>query len=320
MKYFIGTSLLMLLLLSGCSNNRLLQQVDMQKQQISRDSLMVVQMSAQMIELRTRMQVLEEKLTAMSEQQVITNDKILNQQNEQLKLRDMLNFQSDRITTMLDNAMDDTRKVLELEGRFNAFSKYKGGDKKSTSWQSSQNNRLPAVERQHNSITEAAVNNVVTDSTNLSANSTPDSTLSLPEGNAEIQIRPMSRTEIASGPEDLYKKARHYYELRKYDEAMISFGDFLKLYPGHALAAAAEYWIAETYYDVEDYQSALTHFRKVSELAPGSEKAADAQFKIGLTYQKLKQNSDARTALELLQRNYPDYSRMDKVRQVLRGL
>ena len=125
---------------------------------------------------------------------------------------------------------------------------------------------------------------------------------------------------LSAQSNNLYNKARKYYNADKYDEAIAVFSDLISKFPNDILVPNAHYWIGECYYDQDDYAKAVIAFQKVADLHFDSDKAPDAVLKIGLCYKKLGLNDQARLELTRLKKTFPDYERMKLVNKFLKEL
>jgi tol-pal system protein YbgF len=119
--------------------------------------------------------------------------------------------------------------------------------------------------------------------------------------------------------EQLYSAAFSAFRSREYGQAVLDFLDFLAKFPRHALAANAQYWIAEAYYVQRDYRQAITEFRKVVETYPASPKAADALVKMGLSYNSLRDPARARQTWQRVVTTYPSTEAAAIAKTLMRG-
>ncbi len=120
--------------------------------------------------------------------------------------------------------------------------------------------------------------------------------------------------------QEQYDVAREGYVSGRTDFAAAAFSKIVTRYPSHTLAANAQYWLGETYYDKKKYLMAIEEFQKVVDFYHDSTKAPDAQFKIGLSYNKIGKAKQAIIELKRIEKDYPEYLRLDAVKKVLREL
>lgn len=107
-------------------------------------------------------------------------------------------------------------------------------------------------------------------------------------------------------PTELYLKAFADYAAGRYQPAIAGFSAFIDNYPGNDYAGNAQYWLGECYYALQDYQQAVQEFEKAAYQYPESGKAPEALLKMVPALRRLNQFEQARDALQLLLRRYPD--------------
>lgn len=110
---------------------------------------------------------------------------------------------------------------------------------------------------------------------------------------------------LPTGKEDFYAFAREKLENKEHPEARRLFAEFLQKWPKDALAANAQYWIAESFYAEKKYREAILDFRKVNEKYPKSDKAPDSLLKIGYSFAALGLKDEARLFLDEVIRAHP---------------
>lgn len=86
--------------------------------------------------------------------------------------------------------------------------------------------------------------------------------------------------------------------------ARMGFRELLRLYPTHARAADATYFIGETF-AAEAPDSAAQYYGKVVESFPQSPRAASSLYKLGLLAERRKDLEAARTAYQRVVHDYP---------------
>jgi len=102
-----------------------------------------------------------------------------------------------------------------------------------------------------------------------------------------------------------YKAAFNLLKVGKYDEAIVSYTDFLRKYPSGEYASNAQYWLGEANYVTRQFPVAIQEFKKVINRYPQSRKLPDAMLKIGYIHYELKQSEDARRVLTELTQKFP---------------
>ncbi|MBI3441955.1 MAG: tol-pal system protein YbgF [Proteobacteria bacterium] len=116
-----------------------------------------------------------------------------------------------------------------------------------------------------------------------------------------------SLSEGNNGPaEALYEQAFTNIRDGKYDQAEEGFKQFTSQYPGHPLAANAQYWLGETYYVRGDFKQAAKMFAQGYQNFPKGAKAEDSLLKLGLSLSKLGKKDDACLSLKQLQKEVSD--------------
>ncbi|MFN7114069.1 MAG: tol-pal system protein YbgF [Alphaproteobacteria bacterium] len=103
----------------------------------------------------------------------------------------------------------------------------------------------------------------------------------------------------------LYDNAFSDIREAKYEAAEDKFKRFMAMYPSHALAANAQYWLAETYYVRGNYQQAARMFAQGYQDYPKGSKAPDSLLKLGLSLGQLGKKEDACLSLAQLKKEYP---------------
>ena len=69
---------------------------------------------------------------------------------------------------------------------------------------------------------------------------------------------------------NLYEQGYNYYESKKFNQAIDSYREAIRLNPRFA---DAYYWLARVYFETGDYQQAIQNYRKVLEIEPDNAKA-----------------------------------------------
>jgi tol-pal system protein YbgF len=102
-----------------------------------------------------------------------------------------------------------------------------------------------------------------------------------------------------------FKTAYADYSKGNYELAVMGFGEFLKSYPGHPMAADAQYWIGECLYSAGKYKEAVEAMDRVAAKYPVSEKIPAALLKKGYAQIESGQSSAAVATLQQLAEKYP---------------
>ena len=102
----------------------------------------------------------------------------------------------------------------------------------------------------------------------------------------------------------LYDNAFSDIREAKYDAAEDKFKRFMAMYPSHALAANAQYWLAETYYVRGNYQQAARAFAQGYQDYPKGAKAPDSLLKLALSLSQIGKKEDACLSFAQLKKEY----------------
>ena len=152
---------------------------------------------------------------------------------------------------------------------------------------------------------------------------------------APVEPTPGSRPSTnALQPQDIYQAAYIDFSKGSYPLAVAGFREFLRRYPDHALAGAAQYWIGEAHFSMargftnagqadkatEALEQAVQEFRKVQANYARSDKAATALYKEALALLDLKQPAVAQARLQYLVDNFPQAEEAPLARERLAAL
>ncbi|HRJ66698.1 MAG TPA: tol-pal system protein YbgF [Alphaproteobacteria bacterium] len=114
-----------------------------------------------------------------------------------------------------------------------------------------------------------------------------------------------STTSRASDPASiLYDTAFSDIREAKYEAAEDKFKRFMAMYPSHALAANAQYWLAETYYVRGNYAQAARSFAQGYQDYPKGAKAPDSLLKLALSLSQIGKKEDACLSFAQLKKEY----------------
>jgi TolA-binding protein len=148
----------------------------------------------------------------------------------------------------------------------------------------------------------------------------PAPVVSAPPTAGPVATPPGNRpTTNALQPQDIYQSAYLDYSKGSYALAIAGFREFLRRYPEHALAGAAQYWVGEAHFSLarshansgqteranEALEQAVQEFRKVLASYPRSDKAPTALYKEALALFDLKQPAVAQARLQYLVDTFP---------------
>jgi len=110
--------------------------------------------------------------------------------------------------------------------------------------------------------------------------------------------KPITLKTNFPSPRDHYNYAFRLLNQTQYEQAAVSFDDFVAKYPKDALAGNAYYWGGETYYIRRDYVKAADYFRQGYEVMPEGPKAADNLYKLALSLNALDRGKESCVVLQ----------------------
>lgn len=128
---------------------------------------------------------------------------------------------------------------------------------------------------------------------------------------AKPAIDPAAETRV-------YEEALNLFKAAKYKDAQFAFQNFLRDYPAGALAASAQFWLANTLYAQQDCVGAISAHNVVITQHPDSNKAPDSLLAIATCQQDLKDGKAARKTLEQLVAAYPKSPAAESAKQRLK--
>jgi len=226
----------------------------------------------------------------------------------------LLDFHTDRISTVLDAATDDAVKINDIDKRLD-YILDKISELESNQTFSSNGKSTDTVRRLEQKIDELNERISYLERTNgqsspppapkpKKTNKTETGTISSSPVETKQVQKPLPANLSA---EQLYQAGRDYYDQKNPDKALEAFNTFIKKYPNHILISNAYYWVAEISYDHLNFAQAAEQFQKVVSLYPKSQKAPEALLKKALCYVKLNRKKEARVTLVQLIDQYPNY-------------
>jgi TolA-binding protein len=135
-------------------------------------------------------------------------------------------------------------------------------------------------------------------------------------------------------PKDIYQAAYIDFSKGSYPLAIAGFREFLRRFPDHELADAAQYWIGEAYVSLargygnggqadkatQSLEQAVQEFKKVVANYPRGEKTPTALYKEALAHIELKQPDLAKSRLQYLVDNFPQAAETSLARERLASL
>lgn len=101
-----------------------------------------------------------------------------------------------------------------------------------------------------------------------------------------------------------YRRAVDLLQAGRYEEAIDKLAQYLGAYPQGKRADNARYWLAEAYYITERYERALASFYELLKVHPESEKRIQALLKIGFIHDTLGNENEAQQVLRKVVAEY----------------
>ncbi len=123
----------------------------------------------------------------------------------------------------------------------------------------------------------------------LPAASTPTPTMPLPDGT----------------PKEQYDYAYSLVSSAEYENAEVSFKEFLRVHPQDDLAGNAQYWLGQTYYARGNYADATRTFLEGMSKYPESPKAPAYLLKVGMSLNHLGEKGEACEVYRELNARFP---------------
>jgi tol-pal system protein YbgF len=123
--------------------------------------------------------------------------------------------------------------------------------------------------------------------------------------------------DTAGAAEELYNAAMLHFQRGTNTTARSAFEQFLQVYPNHALAPKAHYWLADILVQEGRLEEAIEGFVRIQELYPTAEEVPDALYRVGLLHRELGDMEEARRYLERVVNSYPDSRSAQLARRAL---
>lgn len=226
---------------------------------------------------------------------------------ESKEQKDLLDFNSDRVTTMYDEVLDNSIRVVSLQKEIK------------TLFEKSQSTKTPIQIPQ---TIEPLLDETkkVPIAVPIVTPTTPVSVTSIATQADSISKNESSPAIPVSDVPSVYSQAKSLLDNWKYEASVKLFNQIIEHHPDHELAVNARYWKAEAYYSANDYITAMVYFQDVINQHSDSEKAADSYTKIGMCYMKLNDYPKARSVLNQIRSLYPGYIRQTVVDNLLQRL
>lgn len=134
----------------------------------------------------------------------------------------------------------------------------------------------------------------------------------VPEGATAL---PALDTAASMGtPKQKYDYAYGLVSNAQYDQAELSFRDFLTAHPEDELAGNAQYWLGQTFYARGNYADATRTFLEGMSKYPDSSKAPAYLLKVGMSLNLLGEQAEACEVYRELNARFPDSSENTRLR------
>ena len=143
--------------------------------------------------------------------------------------------------------------------------------------------------------------------------STPASTSSVGVGGA-IALPAPSTPLPAGTPKEKYDYAYGLVSNAQYEQAEVSFREFLSQHPEDTLAGNAQYWLGQTYYARGNYTDATRTFLEGMSKYPESPKAPAYLLKVGMSLNLLGEKGEACEVYRELNARFPNSSENTRMR------
>lgn len=166
---------------------------------------------------------------------------------------------------------------------------------------------------------------ISTDGLDAGSSSAPPSQYQAPQG-GPVVTPPVVGTPAppaAPGGKDtataLYEAGVNSFGQGRYNDAIISFKDFVATFPKHQLAGNAHFWQGESYYQLKDYGRAALAYQEVIAKFPGSAKMQSAMLKQGMALYFADKKSAGKDRLNELIKKYPNSPEASRAKDFLKN-
>jgi tol-pal system protein YbgF len=127
-------------------------------------------------------------------------------------------------------------------------------------------------------------------------------------GDAAAGGQPGVETVAGAGgnAEQTYAAAMQQYQRGSLNTAQRAFTQFLQEFPSHALAADAQFFMADILVQQDRAEDALAGFLQVQTLYPTAARVPDALYRAAVLQREMDRDDDARATLQRIVNTYPD--------------
>lgn len=160
-------------------------------------------------------------------------------------------------------------------------------------------------------ISEGRLSSIETRLTKLEKDIANQSALiaALKETASDLQEEAQKKPAIPA--KELYKSALDLIRSGKTKKSRDLFKQYLRDYPGGALANNAQFWIGESYYDEKEYEKAIVEYDDVTRKYPAGGKVPAAMLKQAMAFEKIK---DYKTSLALYNKLIKAHPKSDEAK------
>ena len=116
-------------------------------------------------------------------------------------------------------------------------------------------------------------------------------------------------------PEDQFQLAFSNIRNKNYDNAKISFRQFIENNPENQLSGSAHYWLGELYLLEKKYRDAALIFAEGFQKFPESIKAPDMLYKLSQTLIEVNKNTEACNTMNKFIEDYPNHKLAKKTKK-----
>ena len=121
-------------------------------------------------------------------------------------------------------------------------------------------------------------------------------------------------------PQGVYNEAYNTLQAGNNRSAREQFKKFLNTYKGSELSDNAQFWIGESYYREKKFEEAILSFEDLIKIYPKSAKISEAYYKQALSFSAINDPFAAKAKLEMLLNEYPDGELAQRAKQKLQEI
>jgi tol-pal system protein YbgF len=118
-------------------------------------------------------------------------------------------------------------------------------------------------------------------------------------------------------PTEVYLQAFGDYASGRYQSAISGFESFLLRFPNNSYASNAQFWLGDCYFNQQQYPAAIQEFNRVISEYQEAPKSPEALYKIAIANLQLGASEEARSAIDILNQQYPKSSATQKAQELV---